>query len=304
MSQGISVIVPLYNHVRYIRQSIESVLLQGDIVREVIVIDDGSTDGSIEVMRDLAGLDRRIVFSARPNQGAHQTISTGLMHASSPLLAILNSDDMYAPGRLTRLAAALELDAGADLACSSIGFIDGDGMATANAWHAEALDAYKASGQLGLSLMNANFVMTTSNIVMRRRLIGEIGLMAPLRYAHDLDFLLRAAANGRRLAFIDEPLLSYRWHGTNTIKEDAVRVKREWAMCCGHYVHLVRTSPRFTDLGWGAVEEMLTVFDRHGLTRAVQCCLLYFDRHPVDTLEHSRILTDPGFQSLLTRSLA
>src|ERR1700752_2855242 len=128
MSTGrVSVIIPLYNHASYIAQAVASVQQQGDIVGELIVIDDGPKDNSAAVMQELAQSDPRISFVTQPNQGAHATINRGLGAATGEYLAILNSDDAFEPGRLDALARALDLDEGSAIACSSIGFMDGKG---------------------------------------------------------------------------------------------------------------------------------------------------------------------------------
>src|ERR1700733_6857395 len=104
----VSVVVPLYNHADYIGDAIASIRAQGSVVKEVVVIDDGSTDGSTAVMQRLAQQDSRIAFTQQENQGAHATINAGLACCTGEFLTILNSDDAYLPGRLAALVAALD----------------------------------------------------------------------------------------------------------------------------------------------------------------------------------------------------
>lgn len=303
MTQRVSVVIPLYNHANYITAAIQSVLAQGQIVGEIIVINDGSTDTSSAVMADLVHLDPRIIFWSQPNRGAHATLNAGMARATGDILAILNSDDIYAPGRLTRLVAALDLDLGADLAASSIKFIDGNGTEITNSWHNEALGGFKARGDLGLSLMDANFLMTTSNFVMRRTLVEKIGAFAPLRYAHDLDFGLRAAANGCRLAFVDEKLLAYRFHATNTIHENHSRVRWEWAIAAAHFLHRVTTSTDHPDVDWDRIKQAFAIAQKHSLAQAIEYSIIYFSRHPVNSLERSQILYDRKFDKIMMECL-
>jgi glycosyltransferase involved in cell wall biosynthesis len=183
----VSVVVPLYNHERYIAEAVESILAQGPIVREVVVIDDGPTDGSAARLAVLAARDARITTFLQDNRGAHKTINRGIQFTRGEFVTILNSDDAYVDGRLERLAEALDRDVGSDLAASSIAFMDANSRAIANPWHANALQAFKNLGDLGLALIDGNFLMTTSNCMMRRSLFDEIGYFAPLRYAHDFS---------------------------------------------------------------------------------------------------------------------
>jgi glycosyltransferase involved in cell wall biosynthesis len=105
----VSVVVPLYNHAGYITLAIGSVLAQGEVLREVVVIDDGSTDDSARIMQGLAARDPRIRFRSQPNQGAHATINAGLAECGADCFAILNSDDIFMPSRLHTLALLLKV---------------------------------------------------------------------------------------------------------------------------------------------------------------------------------------------------
>jgi glycosyltransferase involved in cell wall biosynthesis len=221
--------VPLYNHGRYIAEAIESILAEGKLVREIRVIDDGSSDDSIAVMEKLARQDSRIVFSKQSNQGAHATINAGLQSCSGEFLTILNSDDAYLPGRLSALVTALDADPDASVAASALAFMNDASEAIQNVWYQEVMASRSASRGMGVALINGNFLMTTSNLLFRRGLLEELGLFAPLRYAHDLDFVLRTLASGKRILLVEQMLLRYRIHGTNTISEDHSKVRAEWA---------------------------------------------------------------------------
>jgi GT2 family glycosyltransferase len=126
-----------------------------------------------------------------------------------PLLAILNSDDLYHPERLLGCLAVLETDPGAAIVATGISFVDERGNAIRYPWY-EACSFYEEIGDLALALVNGNFLMTTSNIVARRAVFDEVGVFDDLRYTHDLDFFLRLLVHGRRLALLRRSLLTYR----------------------------------------------------------------------------------------------
>ena len=295
----VSVVVPLYNHARYVADAVRSALAQGPALREVVVVDDGSTDGSADVLRAACGDDPRLVLWSQPNRGAHAAINAGLLRATGEVLAILNSDDAYAPGRLDRLVAALDADPAADLAATGLRFVDGEGAPIANPWHDEALAFHRAVGDLGAALVNGNFLMTTSNLAFRRGLLDRVGLFAPLRYAHDLDFLLRALARGCRFALLlDEPLLHYRLHAANTIKEDHGAVRTEWAAVAAAYLDALLAAPGAPD--WARLRTLGAVLERHALLPAVQLCLAHLRRHPAGgSLERAPMLADEAFRAAL-----
>lgn len=286
MQRGrVSVVVPLYNHAAFIAEAVTSILEQGDIVGEVIVIDDGSTDSSAVVMRDLARTSAKIRFRTQQNRGAHATINAGLAEARGEFVTILNSDDSYNMGRFEALVRALDLDPGSDLAASSIAFMDADSRAIANPWFDEALKGFKSQRDLAAALIDANFLMTTSNFLMRRSLLDRIGDFAPLRYAHDLEFALRAVASGVRLAFIDRPLMRYRFHGNNTISESHGRVRVEWALVAAFYLHLVFGRRGSRD--WARARSIYEIIEKHRLTAAVHLALLRLSARPSDSIDEA-----------------
>ena len=294
----VSVVVPLYNHAAYIAPAIESVLAQGRVLRELVVIDDGSTDDSARVMQGLAARDPRIRFRTQANQGAHATINAGLRDCTGEFVAVLNSDDVYLPGRLDALALLLDAESGADIAASGIAFMDGQGAAICNDWYAEAL-AFRAGRDMGTALVNGNFLMTTSNLLFRRDLTARIGAFAALRYAHDLDFVLRALALGHGIALLGAPLLRYRQHGSNTISEDHRRVRAEWAAVAAAYLTLLWDHPGAPEPDWEAAGAMEEVLARHALARAVHPCMAYLRRHGGGRLDIAPLLADEAFRARL-----
>ena len=102
----ISVVIPAYNHERYIGAAIESVLEQSCPDLELIVVDDGSTDRTGEVIQGYT--DSRLHYYHQENQDAYTTINRGISLARGRYIAILNSDDIYTPERLETLHSVCE----------------------------------------------------------------------------------------------------------------------------------------------------------------------------------------------------
>lgn len=294
-----SVVVPLYNHAAYIGDAIRSILAQGSIVKEIVVIDDGSTDKSADLMQGLAAKEKRIRFVRQPNQGAHATLNAALRQCSGEFLAILNSDDAYCPGRLSALAATLGTEGAADIAVSGILFMDGSGKPIDNAWYSQALQHYQSGVELGIALLNGNFVMTTSNLLFRRAVWPAIGPFAALRYAHDLDWLLRALAFGHRVTLVDQPLLRYRTHDRNTIKEDHAAVRAEWAMVSAAYLTALWDRPGAPPIDWNHAAAAQDVLRQHQLDRAVPLGMAYLRRTGAGALDRSPMLEDLAFKRLM-----
>lgn len=213
----ISVIIPSFNHRPFIGAAIESVLAQNHPPDEVIVVDDGSTDGSASWIAERYGGKIEKIIS-RPNQGAHAAINEGIEQARGKFVSILNSDDVYASNRLSMLMAAANAD-DLDIVFSDIQFLDGNGSALSDHKIAKAYArTLNAIGSLKIeeALVRQNFVVTTSNLFIRRNVFDRIGRFRGFKLCHDWDFLLRATGNCK-FGRIAKPLLGYRRHDRNTI---------------------------------------------------------------------------------------
>ena len=101
---GISLIIPVYNGGRYLREAIDSVLNQTVKPREFIIVDDGSTDDSLQIARSY-GSTLKII--AQPNGGTAAARNRGLAEADQPLIAFLDNDDRFVPQKLQRQVQCL-----------------------------------------------------------------------------------------------------------------------------------------------------------------------------------------------------
>ncbi len=238
----VSVIIPSYNHGHYIEQAVGSVLGQSYDDLELIVIDDGSTDDSLARLSTLT--DDRLRIVAQENRGAHAAINRGLAESQGDYLAILNSDDVYAPGRLEKMVPRLEGDPSIGLLSSYIEVIDGqgkrlgikEGYTNLHPWSLpNTEESFRGGADNRAALLTENYLATTSNFLFRRSWYKAIGDFLPLRYTHDWDFALRMARMAE-VQLLPEPLLRYRIHGKNTIHENQVAMIFEICWCLA--VHL------------------------------------------------------------------
>ncbi|ABC24601.1 Glycosyl transferase (plasmid) [Rhodospirillum rubrum ATCC 11170] len=233
----VSVVMPVYNHERYVGEAIDSVFSQTYRPIELIIIDDGSTDKSAETVRQhLAAKPAPegiiVDFVSRPNKGAHTTINEGLAKSSGSYLAILNSDDAYMPKRLARcIATAQEHEA--RMIFTYVEPIGDDGVDLDvghpwRHWYADVmLNELDISPNISSLLLQYNIGVSTGNFLFHRSLFEEVGPFHDFRYTHDIDFLLRAS-------LIEEPVLvrerlyRYRLHGHNTISENDRKISEEY----------------------------------------------------------------------------
>lgn len=227
----ISVIIPAFNHEKYIESTIVSVLNQNYEDFELIIINDGSTDGTDHVIRAID--DDRIVYITRENRGAHNTINEGLEKAKGEYISILNSDDVYTPDRLEKCINFLELNKDYSAVISEVSGIDDEGESVLlnktphiEAWQNWYKDAHDLIDNYGMFVgsFGVNILITTSNYFVRRSVFDNIGKFKGLRYAHDWDMLLRIA-QFNKIHLLREPLLLYRMHQSNTVHEDDSEAK-------------------------------------------------------------------------------
>ena len=231
--KSLSVIVPLYNHEKYIRETLSSVLHQNVLPDEIIVLDDGSSDDGWEIAQQmLAGFPGGLV-ERQSNQGAHNSINTAIAISTGDLVAILNSDDSFQPGKLSRCHELFQNNPALDLVFGRVAIIDADSNLVhrneTTDWLDRSIAFYDRTQDLALSILHENFVTTTSNMVFTRSLWQRNGRFQDLRYCHDLDFLLASCRYGNVLFDRDVEHIRYRVHPTNTIKETVEKVHLEIA---------------------------------------------------------------------------
>lgn len=268
MSERLAVVIPVYNHARYIGEALESVLNQTRKPDRVICIDDGSKDDSLAVMEPFKA--RGVEVSGRENRGAHNTINELVERASSDCgwISILNSDDRYLPRRFERCLATAGAHPGKAVISTRLEVIDAEGVRMRE-------DEARARWFYGVqSLVNAaeltpaawlgrgNFIATTSNVFARAEYL-RANPFRPYRFNHDYFFLAGAAWRDQ-IALCPEVLMQYRVHGSNTITTRPEPLIREMLRMhldlFHHYADELAADPlkrsRFYDYMLGAWESM------------------------------------------------
>ena len=223
----ISVIIPSYNHARYIEEAMTSVLEQSFTDFELLIIDDASQDQSWQLIQQFD--DPRITaIQHTENQGANRTINQGLAQASGDYLTILNSDDSYHPTRLERL-----INLEKDFVATDLQLWDEHSHNKESqekdwiSWFENLKADYKQTGDFLATLLKGNFLITTSNFFFSRKLYQQLNGFKDLRYVHDYEFAIRALFTDCKVAYHQEKLLNYRLHNSNTIREAPLKAIQE-----------------------------------------------------------------------------
>lgn len=218
----VSVIVPMYNHRRFIERALLSVVKQDYRPLQVVAIDDGSTDDTGIIARDFLeeNMQSAIVI-IRNNRGAAETINEAIQMSSGDYINILNSDDEFTLDRISHCVSAAQR-LGKSMVFGDVEFInDLNQVAEPD----EYIDALKQVRQevssyptLGFALMRNQLAISTGNFFFSRRLWEKIGPFRSYKYVHDWDFLLRSLYYEEPV-FLSNVLYKYRLHGKNSFKE-------------------------------------------------------------------------------------
>lgn len=221
----VSFVIPVYLQEAYVAEAVASALAQTVRDIEVIVVDDGSTDGSAEVVASFD--DHRLALLRRTNGGPSVALNDGMRAARGRFIAFLGGDDVAEPTRLSaQLAAADARDA--DLVFSMPKLIDGRGRVL----RSETMDnvfrrpvEMEAHAIFRRLLIDGNFLCAPT-CLMRRQLLEDVGFFRDdLIQLQDYDYWLRAAAAGKSFAILQQETTRYRRHASNlsgNAKEDAM----------------------------------------------------------------------------------
>jgi glycosyltransferase involved in cell wall biosynthesis len=215
----VSVLMPVFNGGAYLQDAAQSILSQTFDDFELIVIDDGSTDGSSRVLEKLQARDARIRLSSRPNRGLVATLNEMIAMARGELLARMDADDIAYPNRFARQVEFLDAHPEVVAVGSRALFIDAEGLPLM-----EAMDHFSHE-QIERALMTPQLGMVHPSVMIRSpacRAVG--GYRAEYKHAEDLDFFLRLSELGR-LANIPEPLLQYRTYPSSV---SARHMEEQW----------------------------------------------------------------------------
>jgi GT2 family glycosyltransferase len=214
----VSVIVPCYNHARYLPQALHSVLSQTFSDWEAIIVDDGSTDNT----RDIAARfsDPRVQYKYQENRGLSAARNAGIRAARGQYLAFLDADDAWAPEFLEACVAKLAAVDTAAAVVTLCRFIDEDGVDLPRVGgRAVSSEAFRAC------LMEGGFFPPNAALVRAHAAQRAGPFDENLTSLEDWDLWLRIAALGGLVLCIPKPLARYRVTA-NSMSTDAVRMHR------------------------------------------------------------------------------
>jgi glycosyltransferase involved in cell wall biosynthesis len=200
---AVSIIIPAYNAATTISDTLNSVLNQTYGYWETIIVDDGSTDRTNEIVREFSDRDQRVQVIRQANMGEAGARNSGLARACFDWLLFLDADDWISPLHLERMIAQIQSDSGLDAVHCAYARVAADGT--------EIVDSYQApSGDLFPTLARRSAFPVHACIV-RKAVVNEAGgFDISLRTCTDWDLWQRIARTGARFGAVREVLAYYR----------------------------------------------------------------------------------------------
>ncbi len=220
----VSVVLPTHDRLDFLREAVASILAQTLADWELIVVDDGSRDGSVAWLESLG--DPRIVVIAQPHSGNPAALrNLGVERAQSPWIAFLDSDDLWAPEKLELQLARLSLNPASRWSCTGVGFIDDAGRTIPQ----QGGTPYRAqSGWILEQLLTFSAAATTPTLMIHRSLFDEAGgFDEHVLLREDYDLELRLAARSEIHA-LPESLTFVRHHEGRTSSRTRVADLYRW----------------------------------------------------------------------------
>ena len=206
----VSVIIPTYNGSRFIKETVQSVIGQTYPNIEIIIVDDGSTDNTPDIVKSIN--DPRLIHIRQANSGVSMARNHGIDISHGDYIAFLDHDDVWLPHKLERQLQLFKEDPNIAMVYSDTFIIDENNSIINTYSH--KIKFYR--GMIFKELFFSCFI-TILTVVIKKPVFLEVGPFLPFKIGEDYDLFLKCAAR-YPIDYIDEPLAKYRVHESNYSK--------------------------------------------------------------------------------------
>lgn len=221
MNPLVSVIIPAYNAAEFISEALESVLVQTYRPLEIIVVDDGSRDGTSAVVERFVSKGVRLIL--QENAGPSAARNRGIAAATGNYIAFLDADDLWMPETVQKLVSYIVNNPDVRLAFGDAGSFGPEGVLFDSAFKKYGFPDLAGRNVVANAFENlfekGNFILT-GTVLVERECLDNVGYFdEKLRYAEDADLWVRIALF-YKIGCVPEPLMMRRIHATNTSKNE------------------------------------------------------------------------------------
>ena len=219
---AVSVVMPSYNAADTIVQTIRSIGSQDLTDWELIVVDDGSSDETVQRVAELATTDSRLRVVCQANAGPSTARNRGVAEARAEIVAFLDSDDIWEPRHLSNNFAALEADVELGVSFSPCRIIDAAGRSTGE-------QTAKWTRQIAAAdVLSCNPACTCSSLVVRKAVFTDVGgFRTDMAHAEDQEWLLRVVGSRWQTRGLAEATVRYRVSPSG-LSADIAKMHRGW----------------------------------------------------------------------------
>ncbi len=250
-SPAVSILLPVYDAAPFLNACLASLAAQSFDDFEIVAVDDGSTDGSTELLADWARRDRRLRVLQQPHRGLVAALETGLAACRAPLVARMDADDLAHPRRLELQVAALAADSELTVVGCKVRHFPaaavGEGFRVYEDW-LNALVAHR-------EILAERFIespLPHPGTTARRAALEAVGGYRDNGWPEDYDLWLRLAAAGARFAKVPRVLHFWRQHPGRLTRTDRRYAVERFLACKAHHLAHGPLRDRGRVLVWGA----------------------------------------------------
>ncbi|SFO44486.1 Glycosyl transferase family 2 [Cohaesibacter marisflavi] len=289
----ISVVLPVYNGEKYIEAALISILEQDFTDFELLVINDGSVDGTEAILERLAAQDERIRILARDNDGLVSALNWGLEEARAPLIARMDADDISYPNRFSKQWQFLKDNPDVGLVFAQMNKVDAQGKPIG-----KVTNTRTSPQDVAVALSKGNCLPHHPTVMARRsEMLGAGGYRDVFKGAEDLDLWYRMSKR-TKLAGLADVLLDYRLHEGQVTQTSIVRQRfsQDLIILIAKELEAGRDDP---SKGWDCVPSFdWTATSPQLLAAPANMVALFRYYHLID-----RILTLNGIKDLASEDL-
>ncbi len=247
----VDIIIPFYNvPIHYLQTALESALAQTYSDWKAIIVNDGSNSESTASLEALLKKfpDKRIVYLKTENRGLAGARNTGIKASDSPYIALLDSDDVWYPHKLTSQIAILEQNPDISLVHSDVDIIDSDGHITGKSKLKDF--STKESHKDGLIRMMRNNFVACPTALFRRRSGEAVGFFDPaFTSIEDKMLWMALLAHGYSFYYQNETVAQYRMHASNMSK-NVEKLLYGRKLLLQRLSAMAQTNPLFQEIEW------------------------------------------------------
>lgn len=233
--ENVSVIIPVYNEESYIRQSMESVMSQTYKNLEIIVIDDGSTDKSIDICKELSQRDERIFIFSQKNAGVSAARNHGIDFATGEYIFFMDGDDAIHPFLIEYLVCQMK-EYPVELAmckCKKVANHQMENIlnGTTDIVKSRCLTANPSKAEEWFHLTYPEELSSIGGKMLLRKFIGELRFDRKMIYGEDTLFLYHLICKGVSIVFFEMEWYFYRQHPNSTTHFESIKMDKRYFEC-------------------------------------------------------------------------